>query len=142
MFGFDRLIAWHDIHLLIEQMSASELQVLADTATRHQLAAICRETLVVATQHFGTRMEVPLDEVFPDSPPDLVARYQRASAWRRRWLDLRAVPGTRARLAYMREHIAPPADYMRTRYPGAAAPLAWLRARRLMAGLSHSRQRA
>ena len=49
--------------------------------------------------------------------------------------DLRALPGWRARLTLLKEHLFPGATYMRTSYaPGSTAPVLWLYLGRIVTG--------
>jgi hypothetical protein len=49
--------------------------------------------------------------------------------------DLRALPGWRARLTLLKEHLFPDAAYMRRTYAsGASGPILWLYVRRIVTG--------
>ena len=136
-FGSDRLLWIHDIHLLLRSMSADELRALAHAATTTGTRSVCSEPIQLAIRQFGSPVPESLMAALADAKqPDTVAEYQRQSATRQRWGDLRAVRGAKAKAAFLIEHLAPPPAYMRERYPGARmAPVQLLRVRRLLDGL-------
>jgi hypothetical protein len=49
--------------------------------------------------------------------------------------DVRMLPGCRARVMFLKEHLFPGASYMRRTYAnGSSAPTLWLYARRIVTG--------
>jgi hypothetical protein len=51
--------------------------------------------------------------------------------------DVRMLPGWRARLMFLKEHLFPDAAYMRRTYAnGSSAPILWLYGRRIVTGAS------
>lgn len=136
-FGSDRLIWIHDIHLLLEQMTPGELEELARLALATGVRSLVRDPVGLAVRLFHTRVPDSLATALNSGDgSDSVARYQMQSALRQRWSDFSAVRGARAKAGYLREHLAPPPDYMRDRYPGSGTtPVALLRTRRLLDGL-------
>jgi len=133
------LIWQRDIHLVASRFTVAEWRAFAALARARGVAAVCRRGLDLAVRDFGT--------VVPDAPcVDLVdpALDENATAaylagGRRHvehvlW-DLRALPTWRARTRLMRQHLFPPARYMRETYaPDSGAPLPWLYARRVWRG--------
>jgi hypothetical protein len=51
--------------------------------------------------------------------------------------DVRMLPGWRARLTLLKEHLFPDAGYMRRTYAsGSSSPIVWLYLRRIVSGAS------
>jgi intracellular sulfur oxidation DsrE/DsrF family protein len=135
----ERLIWLYDIHLLARSMSAADWNTFAQLAAERQVVAVCRRSLERTAARFAT---IVPNEVWEHprwaarSTAELSAGYLEA----RRPIsaiadDLRALRSWRERRRLAREHLLPPADYMRTVFaPGSRAPLAWLYTRRLLSG--------
>ncbi len=113
----DSLVWCYDIHLLAGGLCPAELDRFVTLALEKQVAAICAAGLQHASMHFHTAV-----------PPDVIDRlsvggepsaaYLGPSAWRgdvRLW-DVRALPGWRAKMRYVREVAIPDADFMLKEY--------------------------
>lgn len=130
----NRLIWVYDIHLLAARMAPSDWDQLRQFATRKHLLAVCADGLAAAARSLGTQAPA----LAPAGPSrELPWRYLRAGAWQQRWLDLRALPGARARVRWIHETLFPPPSYMRWRYGDEAGErrLAWLYLRRMIGPL-------
>lgn len=115
--GTDRLVWLYDIHRLLAAMTDQELGELEERAATKSLTDECRAAMAGARDYFGRGT----------APPAALSRGVRTIDI---WLaDLKALPSWRARLALLKEHAFPPADYMR-RNGGAdnrlALPIAYL----------------
>jgi hypothetical protein len=135
----DTLLWLYDVHLLVEALDAAGVEQLVALAERTGVRRICLRALLLARTRFGTRIPAavlaaleaaPVDEpsvVFLDRgirPIDVLRD------------DLRALPGWRAKLTLINEHVFPDAGYMRASYaPGSSAPLVWLYLSRLITGV-------
>jgi hypothetical protein len=115
--GTDRLVWLYDIHRLLAAMTDQEIGELEERATTKSLTDECRAAIAGARHYFG-RGTAP--------PPALSWGVRTIDIW---LADLKALPSWRARLALLKEHAFPPADYMR-RNGGAdnrlALPVAYL----------------
>jgi hypothetical protein len=123
-----RLIWLYDVHLLVSQLSPTELSRFVDLATRKRVRTICRDILTGARERFGT--PVPewvtrrLDEVPHDEPTAVYLERNR------RWhhelsSNLRSL-GWRDRMRLLREVFLPTPDYMQQSYgfaPGSVSSL-------------------
>jgi Uncharacterised nucleotidyltransferase len=113
----ENVIWLSDIHLIAKGLDASEWRTFAERATSRSVRALCARGLRLAGEHFQTRLP-------PDVMTDLDAGGREASAvFLRKDLrpvdrlaaDLRALsPRAAARL--VREHLFPPAEYVRAVY--------------------------
>jgi hypothetical protein len=140
-FGTERLIWLYDIHLLASRQTGAEWTAFVALAVDRSVATVCLESIERTRQAFGTI--VPADAI------DALGRSMDSTAERatsaylssdRRPVDnfiadARALGSWAARLRLMREHLFPPALYMREVYaPTSHAPLAMLYLRRALSG--------
>ena len=140
-FGTERLISLYDIHLLLEQMGRHELDELTSTAQRLGVMSICRRWVLAAVSNFATRVPATFIAAWDaDVAMDAFGRYHAANIVAQRWTDFVSVQGVRGKVAFLAEHIFPPADYMRERFPSSQDRNWSLRARRLLHGLRRWRK--
>ena len=129
----DRLLWIWDIHQLMTACSEQDAARVVDLASKASMRAVCAHTLEVAAAQFHTR-----------SAPKLIARVRpvpgaEAEASARflggglRLVDILQADlttlGWRRGATLLREHLLPPADYMRSIYrgwPAALLPVAYL----------------
>lgn len=134
----DRDLLWlYDIHLIAGAMSLDGFDTLEQLAAQKRLRAVCARGLSLARDRFGT--EVPAALLGRMTGADREASAQFVGGRMRRVdvliADLRALPGWRARLELLREHLLPPASYMLERYAlSSRALLPALYAHRILAG--------
>jgi hypothetical protein len=134
-----RDLLWlYDLHLLADGLGDDDAARAAEILRRTRTPAIAAEGLSLAAERYGTR--VPARLLAPpadrhDTPP-AIAAYLRPDARKVDLLaaDLRALPGWRSRARLLREHLFPPADYMRAAARGSRAPLPVLYAVRIARG--------
>jgi hypothetical protein len=114
----DRLIWLHDLHLLVARLTPAQLGELAQRATHHRSAGLCRDALRATHEAFGTPLPGALMEELEraaahDEPSMVLLR-----GGRRRVLlaELRALRGWTERARWLREHALPPGDYMLRKY--------------------------
>jgi hypothetical protein len=116
-YGPERLIWLYDFHLLIESMTSQQLNEFRTLAEQKGLREICWDGIEKARACFNTRLPQPLIEVLSRTePPEPIIRYQRSGMLRQRWMDWLALEGISNRIAYLVEHVLPPADYMHARF--------------------------
>jgi hypothetical protein len=139
---YDRdAIPWlYDIHLLIERMDDENLARFLALAERTGVRRICLHALLLARMRLGTTIPpaalTALEAAAVDEPS---AVFLRPGLRQLDILvdDLRVLPGWRARLTLLREHLFPNAAYLRRTYAqGSSAPLPWLYVRRIVTGAS------
>lgn len=147
-FAADTLIWLYDIHALAGSLDDTEWRALVALARKRGMAAILADGVLRAAGLFGTaisraiRLELEDDRAAAPSP---AAGFLKEG---RRLVDvlgddLRALPTWRARTSLLREHMFPPAAYMRQRYGvHAAAALPALYAYRLVLGVPRWFRRA
>lgn len=123
--GPDRLIWLYDIHLLIEAMTPDEIDAFAESAQAKRVKAVCADGLLQARRCFETRIpETLLERLERIAETEPSAAHLRAGRARHLLNELRSLPGWWERIALLREHLFPSADYMLEKY--AVANRAWL----------------
>lgn len=132
-YGGDRLIWLHDIHLLAEAMSPDQWQSLSRLAPSKGAAAACLDGLLTAQRFLATPLPASVREALGAAPPGQSASaYLRSRQLGRAWRDLRAIRGSRRKIAYLRARTLPATAFVRDKYPQHAdLPLPLLYARRL-----------
>ena len=125
----DLLWLW-DIHLIASHMTAGDLAAFATDALRARAGQVCARGLALAREYFGTQtpegVTASLESAAGESSADFVGR--PLSAFDVARADMAALGGWRLRAQLAREHLFPPASYMRARYPrwpAALLPLAY-----------------
>lgn len=137
-FDQDRLIWLYDVRLLAADMQAEEWDALLALADSRGIQLACLRTLEAASDAFAAQVPVAVLRTLRASGQgheDAAFFDPRAAHARRVWSDLRHVEGWGSRLSVARQHLFPPARYMRTVYaPASGAPLWFLYARRIVRG--------
>ena len=116
----DRLIWIYDIHLLAEHFTPGDQEEFVSLAAAKQLVAVCADGLALAHQMFGGASTASLlARLAPSKAP--IERSAVYLVRRRRKVDvlvsdLKALPGWKERCKLVREHLLPPARYMRETY--------------------------
>lgn len=132
----DRLIWLYDIHLLASRFTPDEWSQLTLLADRKGLNAIVHEGLTRARDCFSTAMADGIMRALGVDPgAEEPSRYLASGNAVRTWMDVRAMPGWRARLTWLRDTCLPPAEYMHAKYAGASGCLPCLYARRVFEGV-------
>ena len=134
----DRRLAWlFDLHVMLRTLDAASTTAFTERARARGMTAVCRAAIRAAEAEFPTTPGAQLlQDLFPPVAEEASALLlQERTPSTQAWMDVRALRTWRARAAYVAGHLFPPPDYMRTAYaPWSGAPLAWLYARRLVAG--------
>ena len=116
----ERLIWIYDIHLLAEHLTASDQERFVSLAAAKQLVAVCADGLALAHQTFGGAATAALLARLAASKVPLERSAVYVVRGRRKVdvlvSDLRALTGWKERSKLVREHLLPPAKYMRERY--------------------------
>jgi hypothetical protein len=115
-----RDLLWiYDLHLLARRLAPEEMRQVHALAAARGLSQIAAEGLALAQERFGTAAIAGA----VDTLRDRAAHEEGAAIIRGPWsqadmlrLDLHALPSWRARWQLVREHLFPPAEYMRARY--------------------------
>lgn len=137
-FDQPRLIWLYDVHLLARSLTADGWRCFRELVLDRDLQAPCVRTLVTAQERLGTPVPAEVVAAFAgavDGGDDAAFLDAKAPHALRVWSDFRHIDswGDRARLA--RQHLFPPAGYMRGVYaPGSAAPLWTLYLNRIVRG--------
>ena len=127
----EKLLMWiFDIHLIASRMAAGEWTTFVNLAARRRMIAICRQGVTLAAQHFGTVVPVHVsDDPRWSNADDLrepsAVFLRRDRAQLSTFVsDVRALPSWSDRARLVKEHLCPPATYMRDVYaPSSRAPL-------------------
>lgn len=140
-YGGDRLIWLHDIHLLAGAMADDDWWTFAVLAGRKGIAGVCLEGLRMTMARFDTPCDpAALAALVVPARTEPVTAYLASRRLAQIVLDFRAVPGRKNRLAFLREMLLPPADYVRMLYRDARWHwLPWLYSRHAVDGLRRRR---
>jgi hypothetical protein len=119
-YNSDRLIWLHDIHLLATAMSPKEQDDVVDLARVKLLGSVCANGLA----EVGARLATAAPPRWRDrlqtiaSEPEPTSVFLRAGRTKLDVLrsDLHALKGWRPRMRMLREHLFPPAAYIRQAY--------------------------
>jgi hypothetical protein len=123
----DRLIWLYDIRLLVETMSAAELERAAAEALTKRLQPVVAAGVRRALEIVGSESHTPEIEQLLKTGDDAAALGSEFLSTNRAKVDdllsdLKALPGWPSKLRLIREHLLPPAAYMRKTY-GFSSPL-------------------
>lgn len=134
--GSESLIWLYDLHVLSERMTAAEWTQFSTLAADREVGVICRQGLALAQARFGTAVPAAVLDVNGLDAAEKSAVYLEPQRHVTRvYWDLQALPGWTARLRLVRQHLFPPAQYMRGVYaPASHAPLPVLYAVRALRG--------
>lgn len=119
-YNSDRLIWFYDIHLLATAMSADGREDVADLARETRLESVCASGITAALARFAP--DIPqgwverLRTSGQDPGPTAVFLQDRRTKLHILLSDLRALPGWRAKLRLIEQHLFPPVAYMRRAY--------------------------
>jgi hypothetical protein len=136
----ERMLWLYDMHLLAGTLDAADRRAVVEIAARTRTADVCAGALTLVARHFESAAAAALlaQLAGPTAPAGAPAsRYLRADARKVDLLvaDLQALPGWRARAQLLKEHLFPPAAYMRETYPHSSPLLLpFLYARRIAGG--------
>lgn len=118
--GGDRLIWLADIDRLVRSLTVDERERFVRLAEARGAGRLCAAGVAASAAAFATPDAPELARALTMAPfGSTVDRYLAAGRHGRTWLDFRALPGARARLAFLREVLWPNAEYLRARNPGA-----------------------
>lgn len=130
----DRLRLLYDLHLLLVRMDAAEAQALRELAVARGLAGTCLCSVDETIATFATIPPPSLHDALAKGAPAEALDARRLGDWRyMQWQTLKALPGTGARLRWLRERLLPTASHLR----GLHGEGPWLRlvGRRLWRGV-------
>ena len=134
----DLLVWLYDIHLLASSLNVDERAEFLELAGVKRLRSICAAGLDLARLRYGTSHPAGwLDRLRPaDDAAEPAAAFLRHGGRRVDilWSDLRAVGSWSRKMRLLREHVFPPAAYMRARY-GHDTPLLFAYADRVVTGV-------
>jgi hypothetical protein len=137
-YDSDCLIWLYDIHLIAPGLDRAAWNAFADLAVARGVATVCRVSLDRAADRFGTAVPAGvLTRLGPSQTDEASVAYLDPDRRHVHLIvtDLRALPSWHKRWHLLREHLFPPAEYMRDVYaPASRAPLALLYARRALRG--------
>jgi hypothetical protein len=140
----ERLIWTHDLHQIAQRMTPVDWKRLTAWAMTRRVAAVCARGLALTTSLFDTVVPEGVEEELATAgtrEPGTRRYTGRDRHMDRILTDLALMPSWKARARLARQHVLPPARYMRDVYaPGSALPVAilyvqraWRGARRWMA---------
>jgi hypothetical protein len=134
----DTLLWLYDVHLLVDTLDAGGIDRFVALAERTGARRICLRALLLAQTRFATPIPPAVLTALEAAPADEASTVFLNRGMRQIDVlrdDLRALPGWRARLTLLGEHLFPDVTYMRKSYaPGSSAPIAWLYLARILAG--------
>jgi hypothetical protein len=138
-FDSERAVWLYDLHAIAGGLTDVEWKQFVALATGRQVAGICRTGLSRSIQLFGTSCPAwvlsNLESAAAAGEPTAAYLAQDRRLVENFVADLKALDGWHARVRLMREHLFPPAEYMRRVYaPSSHAPLVVLYAWRAVRG--------
>lgn len=129
----DRLLWIWDIHQLLTSLTEDEVAHVVDLASNASMRAVCAHTLALAAAQFPTPSADELIARLRPLPGSDIEASARFLGGGMRLLDILGTDltmlGWRRGATLLREHLFPPADYVRSIYkswPGALLPAAYL----------------
>ncbi len=132
--GGDRLIWLMDLRLMLRMATAEQREEFCACADRAGLNAICHDACARAAELFGdVTVPAPLRSRAAVSHEPTRAYLESPTPLRQIWLDLQALDTWRDRSTLVREHLFPPASYVKASTT-SRTPLAWAYATRLVRG--------
>ena len=134
----DALVWLYDVHLLMAALDAAGMARFLALAERTGVRRICLRALLLARARFGTEIPpiaIAALELAPEDEPSTMFLGPAVRKFDVLLDDLRALPGWRARLTLLKEHLFPDAAYMRRTYAsGGSGPILWLYVGRIVKG--------
>ena len=127
-YDSENLLWLYDIHLLASSLRDVECDAFLDTVSRTGAGAVCAQGLRLAHDAFaGAAVERLERRIASRDTPAAWRRFMSGGVTRMDviWSDLRVLDTWRDRVTLVREHLFPPASYMRARYdvpPGRGLP--------------------
>lgn len=137
--GRERLLWDLDTSRLAALMSGADWVAFVDMAGERRLSALCHVRLQRAVEVFRAPVPAAVMTALADKGTAKerarIGSIRRTTQARSIWADARAISGWRDRLAFVRQHLLPSADYMRRVYaPSSRSPLGVLYVQRAMFG--------
>jgi hypothetical protein len=130
----DRLIWLNDLRLLLKAATTAQIDEFCRIADASGLNAVCHDACARTAQLFrDVQVPVLLAVRGVQSAEPSRAYLEAPSPLKQMWLDLRALNGWGDRAALVREHLFPPAAYMRGSVE-SRTPLPWAYAARIARG--------
>lgn len=136
--GFGERLIWHyDIHLIVGQMSNDELDLFLSLVEAKRVVAIAIDGVRSCLDRFNSPRLLALIDRLTRSPfAKSSGEFITERGLRYEWMEFCAIPRVRDRMSYLAQRAFPTNDYMRERFPDAAArPLPFLHAQRIVDGL-------
>lgn len=120
-----------DIHLLASRLPPEEFARFSERAVRARVAQVCARSLDLARECFGTVIPADTRQTLAAASGEPSAAFlgEGLGPLDVARSDLAALRGWRVRAGLVREHLVPPASYMRQRYPrwpAALLPIAYV----------------
>ena len=121
-----RLIWLYDIKLLIDRLDTKENRVVTGFCQQHDLSAVLLDAIDASLDAFPIEKAVPLIEALREQAGSETAtlfatglKHTRTRS-RRVVEDWHSLRGSRQRLAWLRQHMLPPPEYMLQKYSMAS----------------------
>ncbi len=132
--GGDRLIWLMDLRLMLQMATPEQIDRFCACADKAGLNAVSYDACARAADLFGdVAVPEPLRSRAATSREPTRAYLKSPAPLTQLWLDLQALPTWRDRTSLVREHLFPPASYMKASST-PRTPLAWAYAARLVRG--------
>ena len=132
--GGDRLIWLMDLRLMLQMATREQIDRFCACADQAGLNAVCYDACARAAELFGdVAVPEPLRSRAAKSLERTRAYLKSPTPLTQVWLDLQALPTWRDRTSLVREHLFPPASYMKASTT-PRTPLVWAYTARLVRG--------
>ena len=113
----NRLLWLYDIHLLAGQFSEKQWMVFEELTLERNLESVCLDSIETTRKAFKTKIpENILQTLRRKSRQGGYAPQNANQIWQAQLMNLRSLPGWRARIKLLREQFFPPSNYMLKKY--------------------------
>jgi len=113
----NRLLWLYDIHLLAGQFSEKQWMVFEELTLERNLESVCLDSIETTRKAFKTKIpENILQTLRSKSRKGGYAPQNANQIWQAQLMNLRSLPGWRARIKLLREQFFPPSKYMLEKY--------------------------
>lgn len=114
MSGADPLKLLYDLHLFLQRMDAADWRRFLDLARRKNLCGLCLRSFDDAVAAFDAPLPEEVRRALANHATLEPISGQRLHDWRHmQWHNLKAIPGTWAKLAWLRDKVFPTRTHLR-----------------------------
>ncbi|MCB1875603.1 MAG: nucleotidyltransferase family protein [Chromatiales bacterium] len=110
-----RLTTFYDLDRLLRTLDDADCRHIVDFCRQTRLFCLVNNAVAVTRELFPGPIP-PLLQALPEDFQEPARAWLSDNPWLRLWAELRYRPDRSARLAFLREHLFPPTDYLAARF--------------------------